>query len=110
MTLPLRWRIASAVTSLLAVAALAAPAGGANVTTVTLTDAVGDTQPSTLPQADITSSTATFKPTEIAFTLVTSAPRTPASRPTGPTRARRSAGSSARRRPRRPSITNCATR
>jgi hypothetical protein len=77
MTLPMRWRIASAVTSLLAVAALAAPAGGANVTTVTLTDAVGDTQPSTLPQADITSSTATFKATEIAFTLVTSAPEDP---------------------------------
>ncbi len=81
MTLPLRWRVASAVTSLLAVAALAAPAGGANVTTASLTDAVGDTQPTTVPQADITTSTATFKPTEIAFTVVTSSPEDPRTSP-----------------------------
>jgi hypothetical protein len=79
MTLPLRWRVASAVTSLLAVAAMAAPASGANVTSVTLPDATGDTQPATMAQADITSSTATFKPTEIAFTVVTAAPEDPRS-------------------------------
>jgi len=77
MTLSLRWRIAGALTSLLAVAALAAPAGGANITSVSLADATGDTQPSAVPAADITSSTATFKPAEIAFTLVTAAPEDP---------------------------------
>ena len=81
MTLPLRWRIACAVTSLLAVAALSSPAGGANVTSVSLGDASGDTQPSAVPQADITSSTATFKPGEIAFTLVTAAPEDPRTSP-----------------------------
>ena len=81
MTLPLRWRIACAVTSLLAVAALSSPAGGANVTSVSLGDASGDTQPSAVPQADITSSTATFKPAEIAFTLVTAAPEDPRTSP-----------------------------
>jgi hypothetical protein len=81
MTLPLRWRVASAVTSLLAVAGLAAPAGGANVTTVSLPDAAGDTQPMTLAQADIVSSTATFKAAEIAFTVVTSAPEDPRTSP-----------------------------
>jgi ribosomal protein L24E len=77
MTLPLRWRIAGALSSLLAVAALSTPAGGANITSVTLPDAGGDTQPATAPAADITSSTATFKPAEIAFTLVTAAPEDP---------------------------------
>jgi len=81
MTLPLRWRVASAVTSLLAVAALAAPAGGANVTTVSVTDATGDTQPSSLAQADLTGGTATFKATEIAFTAVTAAPEDPRTSP-----------------------------
>ena len=77
MTLPLRWRIAGALTSLLAVAALSSPAGGANVTSVSLSDAGGDSQPTAAPQADITSSTATFKPAEVAFTLVTAAPEDP---------------------------------
>jgi len=77
MTLPLRWRVASAVTSLFAVAAMAAPASGANVTTVSMPDAAGDTQPMTLSQADIVTSTATFKPTEIAFTVVTATPEDP---------------------------------
>ena len=46
MTLPLRCRIVCAVTSVLAVAALASPAGGAPiVTTVTLNDQAGDTAP-----------------------------------------------------------------
>jgi len=81
MTLSLRWRVASAVTSLLAVAALAAPAGGANVTTVSLTDATGDTQPSSLAQADLTGSAATFKATEIAFTAVTASPEDPRTSP-----------------------------
>ncbi|HEY4411022.1 MAG TPA: hypothetical protein VGO87_14180 [Acidimicrobiia bacterium] len=77
MTLSLRWRIAGALTSLLAVAALSTPAGGANVTSVTLADAQGDTQPVSTPAADLTSSTATFKPAEIAFTAVTAAPEDP---------------------------------
>jgi ribosomal protein L24E len=81
MTLPLRWRLSCAVTSVLAVAALASPAGGANVTSVSLSDASGDTQPSSLAQADITSSTASFKPTEIAFTLVTASPDDPRTAP-----------------------------
>jgi hypothetical protein len=77
MTLPLRWRIAGALTSFLAVAALSTPAGGANVTSVTLADTAGDAQPTATPAADITSSTATFKPAEIAFTAVTAAPEDP---------------------------------
>jgi hypothetical protein len=77
MTMPLRWRIAGALTSLLAVAALSTPAGGANVTSVSLADAPGDTQPVATPAADITSSTATFKPAEIAFTVVTASPEDP---------------------------------
>ena len=81
MTLSLRWRVASAVTSMLAVAALAAPAGGANVSSVSLTDATGDTQPSSLAQADLTGSTATFKATEIAFTAVTASPEDPRTSP-----------------------------
>ena len=52
MTLPLRWRLACAVTSVLAVAALASPAGGAPVaTTVTLSDQGGDPTPTSLPTA-----------------------------------------------------------
>jgi len=77
MTLSLRWRIAGALTSLLAVAALSTPAGGANITSVSLPDATGDAQPTATPAADITSSTATFKPNEIAFTLVTVSPEDP---------------------------------
>src|ERR687891_252120 len=55
MTLPLRWRVACAVSSLLAVATLATPADGAPVVTVvTLTDATGDTSPTAnFGQADI---------------------------------------------------------
>ena len=46
MTMPLRWRLAGAVTSVLAVAVLASPAGGAPVaTTVTLADQAGDVTP-----------------------------------------------------------------
>jgi len=81
MTMPLRWRIAGALTSLLAVAALSTPAGGANITSVSLPDATGDTQPSSTPAADITSSTAVFKPAEVAFTLVTAAPEDPRQSP-----------------------------
>jgi hypothetical protein len=82
MTMPLRWRIACAVTSsLLAVAALASPVGAANVNSVTLPDATGDTQPTNVPQADITSSTATFKSSEIAFTAVTVSPEDPRTAP-----------------------------
>ena len=81
MTLSLRWRIAGALTSLLAVAALAAPAGGANVTSVSLADATGDAQPAGAPAADLTGSSATFKPAEIAFTAVTAAPEDPRTSP-----------------------------
>jgi ribosomal protein L24E len=83
MTLPLRWRVACAVTSLLAVAALASPASAANVTSVSLPDASGDTQPSgvSAAQADITMSTATFKSAEIAFTTVTASPEDPRTSP-----------------------------
>ena len=81
MTLTLRWRVACAVTSLLAVAALSSPAGGANVTSVSLPDASGDTQPTTAPQADITSSSAIYKPAEIAFTAVTASPEDPRTSP-----------------------------
>jgi len=81
MTLPLRWRVASAVTSLLAVAALAAPAGGANVSTVSLPDATGDVVPAGVTQADLTMSTATFKTGEIAFTAVTANPVDPRTDP-----------------------------
>jgi len=78
-TLPRRWRMACVVTSLLAVAALAVPAGAANVTTLSLPDATGDTHPSGVaaPQADITMSTAAFRATEIAFTAVTASPLDP---------------------------------
>ena len=80
MTLPLRWRIACAVTSLLAVAALATPAGGAPiVTTVTLNDVMGDTRPfAQFGQADVLTSTAAYKPAEITFTLKTGIPEDPA--------------------------------
>jgi ribosomal protein L24E len=84
MTLPLRWRIACAVTTtLLSVAALASPAGAANITTVTLGDQGNDTTIQgtetryPLAAADITSSTATYKPAEITFTLVTGNPEDP---------------------------------
>ncbi len=83
MTLPLRWRIACAVSSLLAVATLATPAGGAPiVATVTLNDAMGDTLP--LPsfgQADILTTTAAYKPAEITFTAKTGIPENPADSP-----------------------------
>ena len=79
MTLPLRWRLVCAVTSLLAVAALAAPAEGAPiVTTVTLNDAMGDTRPfAQYGQADVLTSTAAYKPAEITFTLKTGIPEDP---------------------------------
>ncbi|HEV7862720.1 MAG TPA: hypothetical protein VGR20_08470 [Acidimicrobiia bacterium] len=87
MTLPLRWRIACAFTSLLAVAALATPAGGALASSVTLTDQPNDTTvkdsgaPYGLAAADITSSTGTYKPTELTFTLVTGNPEDPRTSP-----------------------------
>jgi ribosomal protein L24E len=78
MTMPLRWRLASAATSVLAVAALASPAGGAPVaTSVTMTDRAGDPTPIALAQADISSSTATYKPAEIVFTLKTAGAEDP---------------------------------
>ena len=78
MTLPIRWRFACAVTSVLAVAALASPAGGAPiVTTVTLNDQVGDVTPSPRDAADIITSTAAYKPAEITFTLKTQLPEDP---------------------------------
>jgi ribosomal protein L24E len=79
MSLPLRWRIACALSSLFAVAALATPAGGAPiVTTITVTDAVGDQRPfPELGQGDIISSTGAYKPAEITFTLKTSIPENP---------------------------------
>jgi hypothetical protein len=84
MTLPLRWRLVCAITSLLTVAVLASPAGGAPVIASTaLTDAANDTviqnSSSSYPlgQVDITSSTAAYKPAEITFTLVTAVPEDP---------------------------------
>jgi hypothetical protein len=79
MTLPLRWRVACAVTSVFAVAALASPAhGAALVTSVGLNDAVGDTQPiAQWGAADILSSTAAYKPAEITFTAKTGIPEDP---------------------------------
>jgi ribosomal protein L24E len=81
MTLSFRCRFACAVTSVLAVAALASPAGGAPiVTTVTLADQSNDTTPIPgLGGADIVTSTAAFKPTEITFTLKTAVPEDPRS-------------------------------
>ena len=79
MTLPLRWRLACVVSSLLSVAALATPAGGAPVVvTTTVTDQVGDATPyAQFPAADVISSTGAYKPTEITFTLKTAAPEDP---------------------------------
>ncbi|MDQ1567866.1 MAG: hypothetical protein QOF96_2746 [Actinomycetota bacterium] len=78
MTLSFRCRFACAVTSVLAVAALASPAGGAPiVTTVTLADQSNDAMPISLGGADIVTSTAAFKPTEITFTLKTAVPEDP---------------------------------
>ena len=80
MTLPLRWRLACAVTSLLSVAALATPAGGAPIVDiVTVTDAVGDAQPfpGQYGAADVIASTGAYKPTEITFTLKTAVPEDP---------------------------------
>jgi ribosomal protein L24E len=83
MSLPLRLRIACAVSSLLAVATLAPPAGGAPiVNVVTLTDVMGDTKP--IPQfgqADLLSTTAAYKPAEITFTAKTGIPEDPAASP-----------------------------
>jgi ribosomal protein L24E len=84
MTLSLRWRFACALTSLLSVAALASPAGGAPIVASTvLADQPNDTviQNSSsaypLGQADITSSTAAYKPGEVTFTMVTAVPEDP---------------------------------
>jgi hypothetical protein len=79
MSLPLRWRIACALSSLLAVAAVATPAGGAPiVTTITMTDAVGDQRPfPELGQGDIIATTGAYKPAEITFTAKTSVPEDP---------------------------------
>jgi hypothetical protein len=67
------------VTSVLAVAALASPAGGAPiVTTVTLADQANDTQPvANFSPGDIVTSTGAYKPTEITFTLKTAFPEDP---------------------------------
>jgi len=66
------------VTSVLAVAALASPAGGAPVaTTVQLNDQGSDATPIPLAQADIAFSTATYKPAEIVFTLKTATAEDP---------------------------------
>jgi len=83
MTLPLRWRVACALSSLLAVATLATPAGGAPVVTVvTLTDATGDTTPTAMfGQADILQTTGAYKPAEITFTAKTGIPEDPAASP-----------------------------
>jgi hypothetical protein len=83
MSLPLRWRVACALSSLFAVAALATPAGGAPiVTTITVTDAVGDQRPfPELGQGDILSSTGAYKPAEITFTLKTGIPENPVEAP-----------------------------
>jgi len=84
MTQSLRWRIACAVTStFLAVGALASPAGAANINSVTMPDQGNDVMvqgtntPHPLASADITSSSATYKPTDITFTLVTGNPEDP---------------------------------
>jgi hypothetical protein len=83
MSLPLRWRVACALSSLLAVALPATPAGGAPiVATVTVADATGDAQP--FPQygsADVLSSTGAYKPGEITFTLKTAVPDDPRESP-----------------------------
>ena len=83
MTLPMRWRIACAVSSLLSVAALATPAGGAPVVqTITLADVTGDVTP--FPEygaADIISSTGAYKPGEMTFTLKTAVPQDPRETP-----------------------------
>ena len=83
MTLPLRWRLACAVSSLLAVATLATPADGAPVVNVvTLNDAMGDTRPiGNCGQADILTTTAAYKPAEITFTAKTGIPENPAEAP-----------------------------
>jgi ribosomal protein L24E len=83
MTLPLRWRVACAVSSLLAVATLATPAGGAPiVNVVTLNDAMGDTSPiAQFGQADILTTTAAYKPAEITFTAKTGIPEDPSQAP-----------------------------
>jgi len=83
MTLPLRWRVACAVSSLLAIATLATPAGGAPiVNVVTLTDATGDTTPTAnFGQADILQTTAAYKPAEITFTAKTGLPEDPSQAP-----------------------------
>jgi ribosomal protein L24E len=75
----LRWRVACAVTSLFAVAAVASPAhGAALVQSVALNDAMGDTQPiAQFGAADILSSTAAYKPAEITFTAKTGIPEDP---------------------------------
>ena len=80
MSLPLRWRIACALSSLLAVATLATPAGGAPIVqTITVTDAVGDQTPfPELGQGDIITTTGAYKPAEITFTVKTSLPENPA--------------------------------
>ncbi|HVW31093.1 MAG TPA: hypothetical protein VHL53_01025 [Acidimicrobiia bacterium] len=78
MTLSLRWRLGAAVTSLLAVAALASPAAGAPIVQLTtMTDALGDATPFSMAQADVIQSTGAYKPDEITFTLKTSAPEDP---------------------------------
>jgi hypothetical protein len=90
MTLPLRWRIVCALSSVLAVAALASPAEGAINTTITVTDQPNDTTvletgaPFGWAPADITSSTARYKPAEVAFSLVTAAPGDPRDTMTNP--------------------------
>jgi ribosomal protein L24E len=83
MTLPLRWRLACAVSSLLAVATLATPAGGAPiVNVVTLNDVMGDTRPiAQFGQADIIATTAAYKPGEITFTAKTAIPENPSETP-----------------------------
>jgi hypothetical protein len=83
MTLPLRWRLACAVSSLLAVATLATPAGGAPiVNVVTLNDVMGDTRPiAQFGQADIISTTAAYKPGELTFTAKTAIPENPSETP-----------------------------
>jgi ribosomal protein L24E len=80
MSLPLRWRIACALSSLLAVATLATPAGGAPIVqTITVADAVGDQTPfPELGQGDIVTTTGAYKPAEITFTVKTSIPENPA--------------------------------
>jgi ribosomal protein L24E len=83
MALPLRWRVACAVSSLLTVAMLATPADGAPViNVVTLTDLASDTTPiANFGQADIFATTAAYKPAEITFTAKTSIPENPSETP-----------------------------